>query len=71
VERGMFNELALYMLTVFLGLAILSLIVLPLMYVALTRRNVFRFGFNMTEALIMAFATSSRFLAYFIVAMIY
>jgi Na+/H+-dicarboxylate symporter len=58
--QAVFHKLSFYMLTVLVGLAIEALVVLPLIYVVLTRKNVFKFGANMMEALVVAFATSSR-----------
>lgn len=54
-----FKSISYYMLTVLVGLSIHGLIVLPLIYLIIARRNVFRFMFNMLEALLIALATSS------------
>lgn len=55
-----FEKISYYLGTVFVGLMIHGLIVLPLLYVIITRKNVFVFAQNMFEALLVAFATSSR-----------
>jgi len=47
------------MLTVLIGLFIHGLIILPLIYVIFTRKNIFKFAKNMLEAMLIAIATSS------------
>lgn len=54
-----FQRISFYMLTVLIGLFIHGLIILPLIYVLLTRKNIFKFAKNMLEAMLIAIATSS------------
>jgi Na+/H+-dicarboxylate symporter len=56
-----FKSISFYMMTVLVGLAIQGFIVLPAAYLIITRKNVFLFMKNMTEALLIAFATASRY----------
>lgn len=53
------GQLGMYFLTVMVGLFIHGFIVIPLIYVVFTKTLPFRFIFNMLEALITAFGTSS------------
>ncbi|CAH1179668.1 unnamed protein product [Phaedon cochleariae] len=53
------SRLGFYFGTVCLGLAVQGFIVLPLLYVALTRKNPFTFISNMGEAIATAFGTAS------------
>ncbi|RNA28018.1 excitatory amino acid transporter 3 [Brachionus plicatilis] len=54
-----FEKISMYTLTVLLGLFIHGFMVLPSIYLILTRRNVFIYAKNMIEALLVALATSS------------
>eukprot|EP00923_Selenidium_pygospionis_P046434 GHVN01080047.1.p1 GENE.GHVN01080047.1~~GHVN01080047.1.p1 ORF type:complete len:522 (+),score=60.26 GHVN01080047.1:98-1663(+) len=54
-----FSQLAAYMATVMLGLAIHFFGVLPLLYWALTRKNPFTFLYGVIQALLTAFGTAS------------
>ncbi|XP_048852090.1 excitatory amino acid transporter 3-like isoform X1 [Brienomyrus brachyistius] len=54
-----FRKLGLYMATVLSGLAIHSMVVLPLLYFAFVRRNPFTFVLGMTQALLTALTVSS------------
>merc|ERR1719462_7525 len=52
-------KLGMYFLTVMIGLVVHGFIILPLIYLAVTRSNPFTFIFNMGSALITAFGTGS------------
>lgn len=54
-----FRKLGLYMATVLSGLAIHSIIVLPLIYLIIVRKNPFRFAMGMAQALLTALMISS------------
>ncbi|XP_044127976.1 excitatory amino acid transporter 3 isoform X3 [Bufo gargarizans] len=54
-----FRKLGLYMATVLSGLAIHSLIVLPLIYLIIVRKNPFQFAMGMAQALLTALMISS------------
>ncbi|XP_040273063.1 excitatory amino acid transporter 3 isoform X2 [Bufo bufo] len=54
-----FRKLGLYMATVLSGLAIHSMIVLPLIYLIIVRKNPFRFAMGMAQALLTALMISS------------
>ncbi|CAO2585101.1 Excitatory amino acid transporter 3, partial [Lemmus lemmus] len=54
-----FRQLGLYMATVLSGLAIHSIIVLPLIYFVIVRKNPFRFVLGMAQALLTALMISS------------
>ncbi|RNA40028.1 excitatory amino acid transporter 3 [Brachionus plicatilis] len=56
---AVFKSISYYMMTVFIGLGIQGLIFLPTVYIILTRKNVLKFGKNMSEALLVALATAS------------
>lgn len=58
--KVVFQKISYYLATVFLGLLIHGLIVLPLLYMMITKKNIFKYAKNMFEALLVAFATSSR-----------
>ncbi|XP_059956812.1 excitatory amino acid transporter 3 [Mesoplodon densirostris] len=54
-----FRKLGLYMATVLSGLAIHSIVILPLMYFVIVRKNPFRFALGMAQALLTALMISS------------
>ncbi|KAM9331304.1 excitatory amino acid transporter 3 [Gastrophryne carolinensis] len=54
-----FRKLGLYMATVLSGLAIHSVIVLPLIYLVVVRKNPFRYAMGMAQALLTALMISS------------
>nr|XP_014425091.1 excitatory amino acid transporter 3 [Pelodiscus sinensis] len=54
-----FRKLGLYMATVLCGLAIHSIIVLPLIYLIIVRKNPFQFAMGMAQALLTALMISS------------
>ncbi|RNA37480.1 excitatory amino acid transporter 3 [Brachionus plicatilis] len=54
-----FARISMYMVTVILGLAIHAFVILPTLYVVVTRKNVFKFAKNMFDALFIAVATAS------------
>lgn len=55
----MFIQLGYYMLTVLVGLAIHSFILLPLVYIVATRRNPYLFMYRMLKAMLTAWGTAS------------
>ncbi len=57
------EKLAFYMLTVICGLFIHSLVVLPLVFFAVTRKNPYAFMKGLRDALMTAFGIASRFVA--------
>lgn len=54
-----FRKLGLYMATVISGLAIHSIIILPLIYLVIVRKNPFKFAMGMAQALLTALMISS------------
>ncbi|XP_051498319.1 excitatory amino acid transporter 3 isoform X2 [Apus apus] len=54
-----FRKLGLYMATVLIGLAIHSMVILPLIYLIIVRKNPFRFIMGMAQALLTALMISS------------
>uniref|UniRef100_A0A8B9Q405 Amino acid transporter n=1 Tax=Apteryx owenii TaxID=8824 RepID=A0A8B9Q405_APTOW len=54
-----FRKLGLYMATVLSGLAIHSIVILPLIYLIIVRKNPFRFAMGMAQALLTALMVSS------------
>ncbi len=59
-----FKNISLYMVTVIVGLIIHGFVILPAIYIIITRKNIFRFAYNMLEALLIALATSSRYVSF-------
>lgn len=55
------NMLALFIVTVLSGLTIHGMIVLPLMYLIVTRKNPYAYIAGIRDALITAFGISSRY----------
>ncbi|XP_022306003.2 excitatory amino acid transporter 3-like [Crassostrea virginica] len=55
----MFTQLGYYMLTVLVGLAIHTFIILPLVYLVITRKNPYKFMYGMLQALLTAWGTAS------------
>jgi solute carrier family 1 (glutamate transporter), member 7 len=60
----LFKNISYYMLTVLVGLFIHGFIILPAIYIIVTRKNIFKFVKNMLEALLIALATSSRYVSF-------
>lgn len=58
--KVVFEKISYYLGTVFLGLLIHGMIVLPLLFIVITKKNIFVYAKNMFEALLVAFVTSSR-----------
>ncbi|XP_029469340.1 excitatory amino acid transporter 3 isoform X2 [Rhinatrema bivittatum] len=58
-DWDIFRKLGLYMVTVITGLAIHSVIVLPLIYFLIVRKNPFHFAMGMAQALLTALMISS------------
>ncbi|KHJ78350.1 neutral amino acid transporter B(0) domain protein [Oesophagostomum dentatum] len=58
--EGTFRMLGMFILCVILGLAIISFVTLPLVYLVITKRNPFKFIKALSKALIHGIATSSR-----------
>lgn len=54
------SMLAMFIVTVLTGLFIHALIILPLMYFVVTRKNPYKFILGMRRALVTAFGISSR-----------
>ena len=59
----MFTQLGYYMLTVLVGLAIHTFIILPLVYLVITRKNPYKFMYGMLQALLTAWGTASRYVS--------
>ena len=55
-----FEKISYYLGTVIFGLLIHGVIVLPLLFIVITKKNIFVYAKNMFEALLVAFVTSSR-----------
>lgn len=68
---NIFEKISLYTLTVLLGLFIHGFLVLPAIYLIFTRRNIFIYAKNMIEALLVALATSSRYVLIFFFKLIF
>ena len=60
------KEIGLYFTTVLLGLFIHGVIVLPLIYTIMTRSNPLKLVKAVLQALVTAFGTSSRSVAYYL-----
>ncbi|KAL2098116.1 hypothetical protein ACEWY4_007323 [Coilia grayii] len=58
-DWSIFTKLGLYMATVLSGLAIHGLLVLPLLYLVVVRKNPYKFAWGMTQALLTALMISS------------
>lgn len=56
------GKLGLYFMTVVAGLALQGLVVLPTIYFVLTKTNPFKFFGGLSQALVTAFGTSSRYI---------
>ncbi|KAK3596768.1 hypothetical protein CHS0354_038769 [Potamilus streckersoni] len=56
---AIFMQIGFYCLTVLVGLAIHGLIVLPMLYLIIVRKNPYRFMYNMLKALLTAWGTAS------------
>ena len=54
------NMVGLYMATVIVGLVIHAFVVIPLLYLIMTRKNPLRFYLGLRDAVFTAFGTSSR-----------
>ena len=57
---GSLEKLGLYMVTVIVGLLVHALILLPLLFFIVVRRNPFRFLAGMRDAIVFAFGSASR-----------
>ena len=55
-----FQQLMYYFITVMTGLVIHGFVTLPLIYFVIVRRNPFKFMYGVTQALVTAIGTSSR-----------
>jgi Na+/H+-dicarboxylate symporter len=66
-----FKNISLYMVTVVVGLIIHGFVILPAIYIIITRKNIFRFAYNMLEALLIALATSSRYVSFILIFIFY
>jgi len=58
-SEDVFRSISFYLASCLVGLTIQSVIVLPIMYFSITRRNLFEIFKNSGEALLVAFGTSS------------
>ncbi|KAK3596769.1 hypothetical protein CHS0354_038770 [Potamilus streckersoni] len=56
---AIFMQIGFYCLTVLVGLAIHGLIILPMLYLIIVRKNPYRFIYNMLKALLTAWGTAS------------
>ena len=64
------NMVGLYMATVIAGLLIHALIIIPLLYLIVVRKNPIRYMIGLRDAIITAFGTSSRYMWFKIVALL-
>lgn len=58
---AVFEKISYYMMTVLIGLFLHGLIILPGIYLIVTRKNILLYAKNMIEAMLIAVATSSRY----------
>ena len=56
------SALGFYILTVLSGLFIHGIVILPLIYLVIVRRNPLKFLYGILQALITAFGTASRYI---------
>lgn len=54
------EQLGLYIATVLIGITVHGFVVLPLIYLVVTKRNPLKFLVGISEAMITAFGTASR-----------
>ena len=59
-----FRSLGLFIVTVVTAIGIHSLLILPLIYLVIVRKNPYKFMKGLLEAMATAFGTDSRYLSY-------